>query len=75
MPPSAGDSERLIEAQEKLTEAKFRLQRQAVEESTLQESEVVIPSHIPKPLLGPSFPISKPSKNTLDVPDCLDTAI
>lgn len=36
----AGDSERLIEAQEKLTEAKFRLQKQEAEENTLQQSEV-----------------------------------
>jgi hypothetical protein len=36
----AGDSERLIEAQEKLTEAKFRLQKQEADENTLQQSEV-----------------------------------
>lgn len=36
----AGDSERLIEAQEKLTEAKFRLQRQEADENALQQSQV-----------------------------------
>jgi hypothetical protein len=36
----AGDSERLIEAQEKLHEAKFRLHNQIAEENTLQQSEV-----------------------------------
>ena len=36
----AGDSERLIDAQERLTEAKFRLQNQAAEENALQQPEV-----------------------------------
>ena len=36
----AGDSERLIDAQEKLTEAKFRLQNQVAEENALQQPEV-----------------------------------
>lgn len=36
----AGDSERLIEAQEKLTEAKFRLQRSEADENALQHSQV-----------------------------------
>jgi hypothetical protein len=49
----AGDSERLIEAQEKLTEAKFRLQRQAVEESTLQESEVDVQMQQPQQVRDP----------------------
>ena len=36
----AGDSERLIEAQERLTEAKFRLQRNQADENALQHQEV-----------------------------------
>ena len=36
----AGDSERLIDAQERLTEAKFRIQNQAAEENALQQPEV-----------------------------------
>jgi hypothetical protein len=36
----AGDSERLIEAQERLTEAKFRLKKNEADENALQQSEV-----------------------------------
>ena len=36
----AGDSERLIDAQERLTEAKFRLQKQEADENALQQPEV-----------------------------------
>jgi hypothetical protein len=36
----SGDSERLIEAQEKLTEAKFKLQKQTSDENALQQEEV-----------------------------------
>lgn len=49
----AGDSDRLIEAQEKLTEAKFRLQKQAAEESTLQESEVDVQMQQPQQVRDP----------------------
>jgi len=36
----AGDSERLIEAQERLTEAKFKLKKNEADENALQQSEV-----------------------------------
>lgn len=49
----AGDSERLIDAQEKLTEAKFRLQRQVAEESTLQESEIDVQMQQPQQVRDP----------------------
>lgn len=46
----AGDSERLIEAQEKLTEAKFRLQRQEADENALQQSQVDVQMHQQQPV-------------------------
>ena len=46
----SGDSERLIEAQEKLTEAKFRLQRQMESEKALQQPEVDVQMQQPQPV-------------------------
>jgi len=46
----AGDSDRLIEAQEKLTEAKFRLQNQIEEENTLQQQQDDVQIQQPEPV-------------------------
>ena len=49
----AGDSDRLIEAQERLTEAKFRLQRQQAEENALQQQEVDVQIQQPQQVRDP----------------------